>query len=57
MSGRVTVRPQPHYVLASETCALDIIGAEYTSADVDPGELVWITHEWDQPRSIGHLNA
>ncbi len=32
------------YVLASETCALDIIGAEYLR-DVDPGELVWITDE------------
>jgi len=33
-----------HYVLASETCALDIIGAEYLR-DVEPGELVWITAE------------
>jgi amidophosphoribosyltransferase len=32
------------YVLASETCALDIIGAEYIR-DVEPGELVWITEE------------
>ncbi len=31
-----------HYVLASETCALDIIGAEYLR-DVEPGELVRIT--------------
>ncbi len=31
----------PHYVLASETCALDILGAEYLR-DVEPGELVWI---------------
>ena len=30
------------YILASETCALDIIGAEYLR-DVEPGELVWIT--------------
>ena len=30
------------YVLASETCGLDIIGAEYVR-DVQPGELVWIT--------------
>ena len=28
--------------MASETCALDIIGAEYIR-DVEPGELVWIT--------------
>lgn len=32
------------YVLASETCALDIIGAKYLR-DVQPGELVWITKE------------
>jgi len=31
-----------HYVLASETCALDIIGATFVR-DVLPGELVWIT--------------
>jgi amidophosphoribosyltransferase len=30
------------YVLASETCGLDIIGAEYLR-DVEPGEVVWIT--------------
>ncbi|AFZ00367.1 amidophosphoribosyltransferase [Calothrix sp. PCC 6303] len=39
------------YVLASETCGLDIIGADYLR-DVKPGELVWITesgltsHHW-----------
>ncbi|MEA5575095.1 amidophosphoribosyltransferase [Anabaena sp. UHCC 0451] len=32
------------YVLASETCGLDIIGAEYLR-DVEPGELVWITEK------------
>src|SRR5579883_3288064 len=32
------------YVLASETCGLDIIGADYIR-DVEPGELVWITEE------------
>jgi amidophosphoribosyltransferase len=30
-----------HYAIASETCGLDIIGAEYLR-DVNPGELVWI---------------
>ena len=30
------------YVLSSETCGLDIIGADYVR-DVNPGELVWIT--------------
>lgn len=33
---------KPRYVLSSETCGLDIIGAEYLR-DVEPGELVWIT--------------
>jgi amidophosphoribosyltransferase len=33
-----------HYVVASETCALDIIGADY-ERDVQPGELLWITAE------------
>jgi amidophosphoribosyltransferase len=38
-----TLGSNPHrYVLASETCGLDIIGAEYLR-DVEPGELVWIT--------------
>ena len=34
-------RPCDRYVLSSETCGLDIIGAEYVR-DVNPGELVWI---------------
>ncbi|MGF1480577.1 MAG: amidophosphoribosyltransferase [Cyanophyceae cyanobacterium] len=38
-----TLKENPtRYVLASETCALDIIGAEYLR-DVEPGEVVWIT--------------
>jgi amidophosphoribosyltransferase len=43
-----------HYVLASETCALDIIGATYIR-DVQPGEMVWITergitaYQWAEP--------
>lgn len=32
------------YVVASETCALDIIGASYVR-DVEPGEIVWITEQ------------
>ncbi|MCV3213776.1 amidophosphoribosyltransferase [Plectonema radiosum NIES-515] len=32
------------YVLASETCGLDIINADYLR-DVEPGELVWITED------------
>jgi amidophosphoribosyltransferase len=40
-----TVGSNPvRYVLSSETCGLDIIGAEYLR-DVEPGELVWITEE------------
>jgi amidophosphoribosyltransferase len=33
-----------HYVFASETCALDILGAEYLR-DVLPGEVVWATKD------------
>lgn len=32
----------PRYVVSSESCGLDIIGADYLR-DVEPGELVWIT--------------
>jgi amidophosphoribosyltransferase len=44
------------YVLSSETCALDIIGANYLR-DVAPGELVWITEsglesvQWAAPET------
>lgn len=41
--GTLDSAPQ-RYVLASETCGLDIIGANYLR-DVEPGELVWITEE------------
>ncbi len=41
--GILGSNPQ-RYVLASETCGLDIIGADYLR-DVEPGELVWITEE------------
>ncbi|MBD2449533.1 amidophosphoribosyltransferase [Nostoc sp. FACHB-152] len=41
--GTVGTNPV-RYVLSSETCGLDIIGAEYLR-DVEPGELVWITDE------------
>nr|MBN2276982.1 amidophosphoribosyltransferase [candidate division Zixibacteria bacterium] len=37
------------YVVASETCAFDIIGARYIR-DVEPGEVIEITHEG--PRSV-----
>ncbi|MCX7594828.1 MAG: amidophosphoribosyltransferase [Fischerella sp.] len=52
--GTLTSEPV-RYVLASETCGLDIIGAEYLR-DVQPGELVWITeaglasYQWHQPQ-------
>ncbi|MFS0520049.1 amidophosphoribosyltransferase [Nostoc sp. UIC 10607] len=41
--GTLGINPV-RYVLASETCGLDIIGAKYLR-DVKPGELVWITEE------------
>lgn len=41
--GTLSSNPQ-RYVLSSETCGLDIIGAEYLR-DVEPGELVWITEQ------------
>jgi len=40
-----TMKENPnHYVLASETAGLDIIGAQYLR-DVEPGEIVWITEK------------
>lgn len=33
-----------HYVLSSETCGLDIVGAEFVR-EVEHGELVWITDQ------------
>lgn len=41
--GTLSGAPE-RYVLASETCALDIIGADYLR-DVEPGEMVWITND------------
>jgi amidophosphoribosyltransferase len=46
----------PSFVFASETCGLDIIGAEYIR-DVAPGEMVWLDHTglssqfWAEERS------
>jgi len=40
------------YVLASETCALDIVGAEYMH-DIDPGELVAIGPKGMERRRVG----
>ena len=41
--GTLTEKGNPiRYVLASETCALDIIGADFLR-DVEPGEIVQIT--------------
>ncbi len=42
--GTLSMPGMVHYVLASETCGLDIIGASYLR-DVEPGELVWINPE------------
>lgn len=50
--GTIDANPM-RYVLSSETCGLDIIGAEYLR-DVEPGEMVWITeaglasYHWSQ---------
>ncbi|MEM8849724.1 MAG: amidophosphoribosyltransferase [Pseudomonadota bacterium] len=40
--GRVGDGPAPGWVLASETCALDIIGADFIR-EIEPGEMVVIT--------------
>ncbi|MEM7489824.1 MAG: amidophosphoribosyltransferase [Pseudomonadota bacterium] len=40
--GRVGDGPNPGWCLASETCALDIIGAEFIR-EIEPGEMVVIT--------------
>jgi amidophosphoribosyltransferase len=39
------------YIVTSETCALDIIGAKHIR-DIEPGELVTITHEGITARSF-----
>ncbi len=41
--GQLPDQPQ-QYVFASETCALDILGAEYLR-DVKPGEMVWVNEQ------------
>ncbi|MBE7048070.1 MAG: amidophosphoribosyltransferase [Ruminococcaceae bacterium] len=45
---------QNSYVLSSETCVFDNIGAEFVR-DVEPGEIVWI--DKDGIHSIHHKNA
>ncbi len=45
--------PGGGHVVASETCALDIIDAEF-ERDVEPGEIVTISHEGVQSRRFGH---
>ena len=42
--GRVDGR----YVVASETCAFDLINAEYIR-DVEPGEVLRIAFDWSKP--------
>jgi amidophosphoribosyltransferase len=42
--GRLGAGERPGWVLSSETCALDIIGAEFVR-EVEPGEMVVITAE------------
>lgn len=49
--GDESANGMSRYVVASETCALDIIGASFVRS-IEPGELVWITekgitsHRW-----------
>ena len=40
--GALDGHPTPRYVLASETCALDMVGARFVR-DIEPGEVVSIT--------------
>jgi amidophosphoribosyltransferase len=42
--GRIGKEPTASWVLASETCALDIVGAEFVR-DVEPGEVVVINDQ------------
>jgi len=42
--GILNNKTKRRYVLSSETCGLDIIGAEYLR-DVEPGELVYLTED------------
>ncbi|MFN3146092.1 MAG: amidophosphoribosyltransferase [Paracoccaceae bacterium] len=42
--GRIDTDARPAWVLSSETCALDIIGAAFVR-EIDPGEMVVITEE------------
>ncbi len=42
--GRIVTEARPAWVLSSETCALDIIGAEFVR-EIEPGEMVVITEE------------
>jgi amidophosphoribosyltransferase len=44
-------RIDDHYCVASESCALDIIGAEFVR-DVRPGEMIWIGADGLQSRQI-----
>lgn len=41
---RDRIATETHYVLASETCALDLMDAEYVRT-VEPGELIWINDD------------
>ena len=43
-SGQSVVPDVTNYVLASESCALDIMGAKYIR-DVEPGELIWVNED------------
>ena len=53
--GRLDLGDRPGWVLSSETCALDIIGAEFVR-EVEPGEMVVITAE-DGVKSVRPFEA
>ena len=39
------------YIVASETCAFDLVGAEFIR-DVNPGEMLIFSEDYDEPESI-----
>lgn len=44
------------WVVASETCAFDLVGAKFVR-DVAPGEMIVIENEQDEPKSIMYSSA
>ena len=44
------------YIVASETCAFDLVGAEFIR-DVNPGEMLVFSEDTDEPESIQLFEA